>query len=232
MKKLFITIAFVAAGLFASAQGLFVGGSLGMGFSKAKETEKISNVSNNYDGLKQFDFNFTPSVGFMFNDNMGVGLDLSIGMTNVTYPKGVDGDWNVLTSANQTLKVKQTGWMIAPYFRYVFAEVDNFKFYADAKIQIAGAKPKLTINDPDQNTETEITGYKESTFGIGVVPGMAYYFTDNISMNCQLNILSLYFVSEKSIVTDTDYEDTIKTTGFGFGINEATPIKVGFFYNF
>ena len=229
MKKLFITIAFVAAAMFAQAQ-FFVGGSLGLTSTSAKETEKIGNVSSTFDGEKQFTFNITPSVGFMFNENMGVGLDFGIDLTNITYPKGTNGGWGVPVAADETLKIKQTSFLIAPYFRYVFAEIDNFKFYADARISYMSAKPKLTISSDNQTTE--YTGYKVSKFGIGIVPGMAYMLTDNISMNCQLNVLSLYFTSTSDTVTDTDYEDTVKTNEFGFGINEATPIKIGFFYTF
>ncbi len=229
MKKLFITMAFVAAAMFANAQ-FYVGGHIGLNYQKNTETEKIVNVAQTYDGLKQFDFEILPSIGYMFNDNMGVGLEFGVGITTTTYPKA-DDPYGI-TTGNQTLKVNQTAFNVIPYFRYVFADVNNFKFYADAKISYKSASPKLTVKDPDANTTTEITGYKESSFGIGIVPGMAYMLTDNISMNAQLNILSLYFVSERSTTTDTDYEDTVKTTEFGFGVNGTTPIKIGFFYTF
>ena len=228
MKKLFITIAFVAATMFASAQ-LYVGGNLGLSSSSEKETEKISNQSTTTDGLKSFDLNITPSVGYMFNEKMGVGLDFGIAYTSITYPKGNGGGWMNI-APNETLKVKYTTISFAPYFRYVFAEIDNFKFYADAKISYSIAKPKVNVKDDNQSTD--YTGYKESEFGIRVVPGMAYMLTDNISMNCQLNVLSLYFTSKNETVTDTNYEDTVKTNEFGLGINEATPIKIGFFYTF
>ncbi|MBR4837544.1 MAG: hypothetical protein IK004_03795 [Bacteroidales bacterium] len=83
MKKLFITIAFVAAGLFASAQGLFVGGSLGMDFQKSKT--KTGSVT--VDNPKTFAWDITPSVGYMFAENMGAGIDFGFGMTTVTTPK-------------------------------------------------------------------------------------------------------------------------------------------------
>ena len=85
MKKLFITIAFVAASMLASAQ-LYVGGSLGMDFSKSKDKDGSTTV----EGDKVVAFDITPSVGFMFNDNMGVGLDLMFGMGKIT-----EKDWNI-----------------------------------------------------------------------------------------------------------------------------------------
>ena len=211
MKKLFITIAFVAAGLFASAQGLFVGGSLGMDFQKSKT--KTGSVT--VDNPKTFAWDITPSVGYMFAENMGAGIDFGFGMTTVTTPK---------TDVTPEIKDKTTTWAVAPYFRYVFAEVDNFKFYADAKLGLGGGKIKSTADG-----ET-VDGPKVSYLGVGVVPGMAYMLTDNISMNCTLNILALSFEQNKTKLEASDYEYT--ETSFGFGVNRATPIKIGFFYTF
>ena len=211
MKKLFITIAFVAAGFLASAQGLFVGGSLGMDFQKSKT--KTGSVT--VDNPKTFAWDITPSVGYMFAENMGAGIDFGFGMTTVTTPK---------TDVTPEIKDKTTTWAVAPYFRYVFAEVDNFKFYADAKLGLGGGKIKSTADG-----ET-VDGPKVSYLGVGVVPGMAYMLTDNISMNCTLNILALSFEQNKTKVEASDYEYT--ETSFGFGVNRATPIQIGFFYTF
>lgn len=210
MKKLFITLAFVAASMLASAQ-FYVGGSLGLDFTKDKT--KIASTTN--DGDKTFSWDITPSIGFMFNDNMGVGLDFGFGMATTTHPE---------TATTPEIKDNTTTWSVAPYFRYVFAEVDNFKFYADAKVGFGGGKLKSTA---DGQT---VDGPKASYLGIGVVPGMAYMLTDNISMNCTLNILALSFEQYKTKVEASDYEAT--TTSFGFGVNRATPITIGFFYTF
>jgi len=54
-------------------------------------------------------------------------------------------------------------------------------------------------------------------------------------MNCALNILELGFATEKTVTKDVDgmgTELTEKTNEFGFGVNYATPITIGFFYTF
>ena len=207
MKKLFITIAFVAATMFASAQ-LYVGGSLGFDYSKDKiKSDETTDLT------KTFSWDITPSVGYMFSDNMGVGIDLGFGMVT---------EKNLQTDA----KDKTTLWAVAPYFRYVFAEVDNFKFYADAKVSFGGGRERTTYAGPSFKG-------KESYFGVAVVPGMAYMLTDNISMNCTLNILALGF-QQTTIKADDDSKSDLKyvNTEFGLGVNRATPITIGFFYNF
>ena len=123
--------------------------------------------------------------------------------------------------------------MLAPYFRFVFAEVDNFKFYADAKLAWQMTKPKATIEGG--GTTVTVDGDKTTNFGIGIVPGMAYNITDNISMNCALNILELGFSTQKTVEKNPDGDGIDYTTtsnDFGFGVNYATPITIGFFYTF
>ena len=221
MKKLFITIAFVAAAMFASAQ-LYVGGSLGMATQSGKYKFESGSTTVETDMPKTFSFTFAPEAGFMFADNMGVGLKLGFGMGKRTSKDGTDP---VITTTRKTTEI---GFM--PYFRYVFAEVDNFKFYADAQVAYAMSKPKVTV----EGGETTITqdGNKTTTIGFGIVPGMAYQLTDNISMNCALNILELGFQTQKTVEKDGDDTGTTKVNSFGFGVNEASPITIGFFYTF
>lgn len=189
MKKLFITIAFVAAAFFAQAQ-IFVGGSLG--FDNTKDplggtAEKITTIS------------VIPTVGYMFADNMGVGADLGM-----TFEKKKDGNGDP----------KTTDFVIAPYFRYVFAEIDNFKFYGDLKLDLKFGTYK----------EEDADAIKTSTVGFGVVPGMSYDLTDNISMVATLNVLRLGYTQNKM--------DDEKESSFGFGVNENTPLNIGFVYTF
>ena len=222
MKKLFITVAFVAAAMFAQAQ-LFVGGNIG--FTTQSGTSKVegNGVTVEQDAPKAFTFEFGPSVCFMFNDNMGVGIDLGFNFTKET-EKDYDDEVTL------TYTTKTTELAFAPYFRYVFAEVDNFKFYADAKISYSTSKPKVTVEGDGMSVSMD--GAKTTKFGIGVVPGMAYMLTDNISMNCQLNILSLGYKTTKVTNEGNGVTATDKTNEFGLGINNATPITIGFFYTF
>ncbi len=228
MKKLFITIAFVAATMFASAQ-LYVGGSLGMNMQNGKDKVEGNGVSLEQDQPKTFTFVFAPEAGFMFADNMGVGLQLGFGFGKTTEKIYEDEMGNPIDpAATETVKTTTIGF--APYFRYVFAEVDNFKFYADARVSYLMAKPKAKIEQ--DGTSLEVEGAKTTELGFGIVPGMAYQLTDNISMNCALNILELGFNSTKVKQENNGVTATQKTNNIGFGVNEPTAIEIGFFYTF
>lgn len=183
MKKLFITIAFVAAAMFSQAQGLFIGGNIGL-----TSTKYMSDA-------KEFHFEIAPNVGYMFADNMGVGLELGYGYKKETPVIGDD--------------VKTSEFAFAPYFRYVFAQLDNFKFYGDVKVAFMFGK-----HGDD----------KTSGFGVGLVPGFSYDFTEHFAMVANLNILSIGYTQYK-------IEDA-KQTNFGVGVNQNTDLSVGFVYNF
>ena len=67
MKKLFITIAFVAATMFASAQ-LYVGGSLGMSTKGGKDKVEFGGTTTTTDAPKAFNFSIAPEAGFRKNN--------------------------------------------------------------------------------------------------------------------------------------------------------------------
>lgn len=183
MKKLFITIAFVAATFFAQAQ-LFVGGSFGMDYAK------------NLPGVeKTVSFSIVPTVGYMFAENMGAGIDLGYSYSKET-ASGMD--------------LKESAFVMAPFFRYVFANLNKFDFYADAKLNLKFGK----------HGDDSVTG-----FGIAVIPGVAYNLTDNIAVIANLNVLRLGFQYEK-------IEGQDAKNAFGLGVNENTPLSIGFVYNF
>lgn len=226
MKKLFITIAFVAAAMFANAQ-FFIGGGLGFTTQGGKDKLTANGLTVEADAPKTLGFQFVPSIGFMFNDNMGVGLDFGLGFRKTVEDNLYDDDGDKYKET-----VKTTTIAIAPYFRYVFAEVDNFKFYADAKFAYATSKPKDKVEYTDLNTTVEQDGTKMTSFAFGIIPGIQYNFTDHISINAKLNLLSLGYTSKK-YTTEGNGSKYIQTRNtFGFGVNEPTDFEFGFYYTF
>lgn len=190
MKKLFITIAFVAAAFFAQAQ-LFVGGNIGFDYTKNPMTGDFAGAE------KLTQISIMPNVGYMFAENMGVGASLG---------------WSYLKATNSLGDLKVSLFAFNPYFRYVFAEIGDFSFYADAQLSLAFGSRK---NASDQSV---------FAWGIGVTPGLAYNLTDNFAMVAYLNVLRLG-VSQYKVGDD-------KMTNFGIGINQDTDLSVGFVYNF
>lgn len=150
----------------------------------------------------EISFSFLPNGGYMFNENMGVGTEMGL-----TYTKNTEK----LKDAEDVTKTFE--FVFNPYFRYVVFKLDKFSFYADGKIDLKFGNMK------SNDTSRSIT-----TFGLGVVPGMAYNFTEHISMAASLNVLKFSF--EHSTVGDSSRNE------FGFGVNQPTPVTIGFFYTF
>ena len=232
MKKLFITIAFVAAAMFAQAQ-FYVGGGLGFGTKSGSRTVEVTgSPSETTDLPKTMNFKIAPELGFMFTENMGIGLQVSYDYLKETN-KTVDMTTGSPIETTTTEKNGKLGFK--PYFRYVFAEVDNFKFYADAFVYYRTGKPTTTTETTGQPTVTS-DGNKTVNLDFGIQPGMAYMLTDNISMNCKINLLTIAYkttkVTNETTVGSVTSKATTKNNEFGFGLNEDSDIEIGFFYTF
>lgn len=232
MKKVFLTLAFVAAAFFCQAQ-LFVGGSLGIGTGGGSSTETTTSGSETETveakAPKTFSFSINPTLGYMLNDKLGAGITLGYGIYNTT-EKGED----------YKHVAKSPSWEIAPFVRYILADWNAVSLYADFVIGLSGNKEKYiaegTQGGTAYNTETE--GPKTFNFGVSVVPGLAYNLTDNISVNANVNLLSLGYQMSKTTMIETSYfnddkvETINKTNAFGLGVNKPTAVEIGFFYTF
>ena len=224
MKKLFITLAFVAATFFCQAQ-FYVGGSLGLSGTGGKTTVSSSGSELSTNDPKGINFTIAPSVGYMFSDNLGAGLDLGLGFGREKYEQDVAG-------TNYTIKDKATEWGVAPYLRCVFGDFDNVKLYADLRASFGGLTPKYSVEGNGEAHEE--VGDKEFNFGIGVVPGIAYYLNDNIFINARLNLFELGYQMSKveSVDEDTNVTTTKKSNIYGLGVNNQTALSIGFYYAF
>lgn len=227
MKKVFLTLSLVAAAFFCQAQ-LFIGGDLGFGMTGGNVSGSINNVTETYDLPKTTTFEIVPTIGFMFDESIGIGLDFGYGISNY---KEKDDDYSYKESMNS--------WVVAPYFRWVFGHFDRVSLYADARIGFGGDKSKYTL------TEDKLTfngdGDKVFNFGFNIVPGINFMLNDNIALNAKLNLISLgYNMTKVTSKEDADgyfkgddeFEITKKSTSFGFGVNYRTALEVGFVYQF
>ncbi|WP_127123745.1 outer membrane beta-barrel protein [Chryseotalea sanaruensis] len=102
-------------------------------------------------------FSLSGSGGYFLKDNLMVGLDLSYSSAN-------DGD--------------NTSLGLGPFIRYYkFIADDKFAFTVDGGFVFSSDK------DVDPVTGTEVSS---STFGLGVAPGFAYFFSPKWSLDFTL----------------------------------------------
>lgn len=231
MKKVFLTLSLVAAAFFCQAQ-LFIGGDLGFGIAGGNVTGKQGSFSETVNLPKTTTFEIVPTIGFMFNESVGIGLDFGYGIMNQKASGEVEGTkWEE--------KIGQNSWIVAPYFRWVFGQFDRVSLYADARVNFGGGKAKWSEKYGNETLSGD--GDKVSNFGVNIVPGINFMISDNIALNAKLNLISLGYNMTKTTTKNPEnigyyrgdeWEYTVKKTDFGFGVNYRTALEVGFVYQF
>ncbi|MBR3501216.1 MAG: hypothetical protein IKO04_07445 [Bacteroidales bacterium] len=85
---------------------------------------------------------------------------------------------------NETMSVGAVvGFTIAPYFRYNLLELGPATLFVDAQLQLAFWSDKNLVADTKTN---------DSSIGIGVSPGLAIPFTENLSFVAHLGRVGYY----------------------------------------
>ena len=248
MKKVFLTIAMVAFAMAANAQ-FVISGQLGFNTTGGNtHFESVATGGNAFDypATKTSNFTFAPSVGYMLNDNMQVGLGLmyvSNATTNygaiATYYAGQE-DW---------MKTKSSAFGVAPYFRYYFAQAGNFNFFCEATLTfLTSGRDHNHAYDNSVNPVIDVEADGPTAMSIldfSVVPGVNYKINDNFSADCYIDLAGLAYtrVATKNYGTPTDPDALTSTdvnTSFGLIANAAAQdlnahlgnFRIGFNYHF
>lgn len=202
MKKIMMTLAAVAVAATMNAQ-VYVGGALGLGF----ENKLTDNDGNDATGMT---FQIKPELGYNLDEKSSVGIVLGFGVTNNTnemlnqndtFAKILAGDRKTDKSAIQ--------FTVAPYYRYKFVQFGNVDLFIDAQVGFS---------------YTKYDEWNNTTFGVGVRPGVAYNANDKISFVAKLGN-GLFFESSKN-------KDQDAKSKFGLSANTLAPLEIGMYYNF
>lgn len=230
MKKLFLTLAVVAAISVCNAQ-FYMGTNLGANYSSG--TNKVTGVDE-YNTPSTFTFTVAPKLGYQINDKFAVGLALGYGLTR-TNTQFTDA----LVNATDYKSVSTNNtWSATPYFRYSFLHFNDFSLFAEAQINVYGGWGKT-----ETNYTLPILGAQSITydnpdifgFGIAVVPGLNYSFNDHFNMDLYMSLFQLYYNHEQTTTNPGDNNEIVtKANKFGIGLYSMPQsyFKVGFNYVF
>lgn len=204
MKKLFLVMLAVGGMLTAGAQNvagpIWIGGNAGF------------NSSSPADDISSTNINIGPQVGYMLNERLGVGITLDLSFSNMT-----DN-----TNANNEVKMSTNQMTFSPFARYYFPITDNFAFFGQAQIDIAMGSSKTEDQTLGTTSEGSISG-----FGIGVMPGVEYWFTPAWSMNATLGGIGYGSLTTTNKLNDTES----KSSSFGLSGNFWN-MGLGLYYHF
>lgn len=198
MKKIMMTLAAVCVAATMNAQ-VYVGGTLGLGFEN-KLTDK-----DGKDATGMF-FQIKPELGYNLDDKSSVGIVLGFGVTN-------NGNKITINGANPFAGHKTDKsaiqFQVAPYYRYKFLQFDKIDLFVDAMVALQ---------------YTKMDEWNNTTFGIGVRPGVAFNANDKISFVAKLGD-GLFFESSKD-------KDSDAVSHFGLNANTLAALEIGMYYNF
>ena len=192
-----MTLAALAVAATMNAQG-YIGGSLGLDFQN-KLVDK-----DGKDATGMF-FQIKPEVGYNLDDKSSVGIVLGFGVTN----NGSKMSFNGVKFAGLKTDKSAIQFQVAPYYRYKFVQFDKVDLFIDAMVSF-----QYTKYDEWNNT----------TFGIGVRPGVAFNASDKISFVAKLGD-GLFFESSKD-------KDSSARSKFGLNANTLAALEIGMYYNF
>ena len=203
MKKIFMTLAAVAVAATMNAQ-VYLGGALGLGFEN-----KLMKEDGSGDATGMV-FAIKPEIGYNLNEKSAVGIVLGFGVTNNSNEMISRGDsFAELVEGNTKTDKSAIQFEVAPYFRYKFLQFEKVDLFIDAQVGF---------------TYTKLDNWNNTTFGIGVRPGIAYTPTEKISLVAKLGN-GLFFQSSKNKGQDA-------RSKFGLEGNTLGALEFGMYYNF
>lgn len=202
MKKIMMTLAAVCVAATMNAQ-VYVGGTLGLGFEN-KLTDKDGKDAT---GMI---FQIKPELGYNLDEKSSVGIVLGFGVTNNTNEMINQNDTfaKILAGGHKTDK-SAIQFTVAPYYRYKFVQFDKVDLFIDAQVGFV---------------YTKYDEWNNTTFNIGVRPGVAFNASDKISFVAKLGS-GLFFESSKN-------KDQDAVSKFGLNANTLAPLEIGMYYNF
>lgn len=198
MKKLIVCIVvfmctIVAVNAQSAEKKNWIGGGVSFGSSKTDGYDRATNYS------------IVPQIGFMLSDNIGLGVKLGYGHTEVPgqTPVYVNGE----LVGVEPYTNKSNSYSINPFIRYTFVKGNIGGLFIDGGFAYAHSKLK--------SSDT-----KTNTFSIGVSPGVMFNVSDKIALLGTFGFLG-YTQSKTSLgnketsIYKTDY----KSNDFSFNLN-------------
>ncbi|MBQ9187302.1 MAG: hypothetical protein IJ144_05705 [Prevotella sp.] len=183
---------------------VYLGGALGLGFEN-----KLLKQDGSGDATGMT-FAIKPEIGYNLNEKSAVGIVLGFGVTNNSNEMISRGDsFADLVAGNIKTEKSAIQFEVAPYFRYKFLQFEKVDLFIDAQVGF---------------TYTKLDNWNNTTFGIGVRPGIAYTPTEKISLVAKLGN-GLFFQSSKNKGQDA-------RSKFGLEGNTLGALEFGMYYNF
>lgn len=201
-KTIFTLFAAMMVSLSANAQ-FYAGGTVGILFDVYgnPSDEHVTSTSTSFNAV------IIPEIGYWLNENMAVGAYFTVAPGINGYKNVAHTDHGNMTTTGSS---DNFNWSINPYFRYKFAKVGKFKFYADGSVSLGSTTNKISSAIEDQSTTV-------FNWGIGVAPSIAFSITEKWDAVVNLASIGFYMTGD--------------TSRFGISALNSSS-SIGLYYNF
>ncbi len=224
MKKLILSLAFVAAGAVSYAQigqgSMMLGGSLGFssaGGGTTTATPGGGGASVSTDQTAVTNWNFSPTFGYFLTDNIAVGIRLGLGSSN----RG-----QVTSTDTKTTENISSFDLNAELFGRYYMEVGtNLYFFGDAGLGFGSSSWTDRTPDPT-NVAALVDGNKNSmsSFGINIAPGLAFFPSEKWGIDFTLNRIIGFNMNTNTMEGPNNggkLEVSTSAFNIGFGLNPS-----------
>ena len=254
MKKIVFFLAAMA--FFTAANAQFVLGVQG-GYYYQKNSLSTSDdytTSTDMVGCLQLGYKVTPElyVGVM-GGYISANFDTMVATPHQYFYPSVGMNIDV---KDHMKSASRSGWMVAPQVKYEFLRYGNMRFnlLLQGQLRMLGAVnfkesyTSITYPNPNEYREEEPydNGISYTGIGVSLRPTLIYEFSEHLSAELVLDLLSVGFISESETFPEvttggtTVPEWSAKRSIFYAGVNslneslrwENTMLKLGFNYTF
>lgn len=164
MKKLLLSCAIILGTISVNAQeagNMWLGGTIGGEYTRPGGT-----------GLYSSAFNFSPEIGFILSENLGVGLELGMG-----YSKRKNyydnGNWGY-----HKIRTTEKSISFSPFLRYTFLKGSLGALFVDGGLYYQHAREKNSLVAYYSYETKKIVNY----YGARIRPGVAINLSENFSL--------------------------------------------------
>lgn len=154
------------------------------------------NYTDKDNGTKVTDFTISPEIGYSLNDKWDIAVAINETYTNYDL-KGDIADYHT------------NSFSINPYARYTFAKSGIASFFVEGGVLVGSEDVKLENADKTES---------QTTWGIGIRPGVKVALSDKVSLVAKLGYLGY-----------KDVEDSYSK--FGFGVDNNS-LSLGMYFSF
>lgn len=235
MKKALLTLALAAFAFAANAQFVLggqidfrsFGGSTAYNHVDPIAAGSYDYVTPGYTEVNTNTLSILPKIGYNLNEKMQVGAKLGFVWNKTKDFSGYDVIRSQVADFEGWTSESSLGFIVAPYFRYNFANSGKFTFFCEAQVALQinpnaklhtynSAYTIAGVNIAEVDEDDLTYSFKSTSIALTIVPGVNYKINDKFSADLYVDLLGLGF-THRTTTTFNDYTvggvaDTYETT--------------------